>query len=75
MCRQEAHELLRKLTIESELQKLHFKEVLVKNRAIRKYLNPKEIGHAFDPKEYLGTAVEQVQLMIEKTRQERKTAS
>jgi adenylosuccinate lyase len=75
MGRQEAHELLRTLTIESELQKRHFKEILAKDRAIRKCLNPKEIEHSLDPKEYLGTAVEQVQLMIEKTRQERKALS
>ncbi len=75
MNRQEAHELLRKLTIESELKRRHFKEILVKNRAIRKYMNAKEVGYALDPEGYLGTAVEQVQLMIEKTHQERKARS
>jgi adenylosuccinate lyase len=73
MNRQEAHELLRKLTIKSELENCHFKEVLVKNKKIRKFLTKTEISDALDPQKYLGTAVEQVELMIKKTRRERKT--
>jgi adenylosuccinate lyase len=75
MNRQDAHELLRKLTIESESQGRHFEKVLSRNRVIRKYLDPEEIENALDPHRYLGTAVEQVQLMIEKTRRERKSRS
>jgi len=73
MNRQEAHELLRKLTSESELENCHFKDVLVKSKKIRKFLTGKEIDDALDPLKYLGTAIEQVKLMIEKTQQERKT--
>ncbi|MDH5447599.1 MAG: adenylosuccinate lyase [Candidatus Bathyarchaeota archaeon] len=72
MNRQEAHELLRKLTIKSEVENRHFKEVLVKNKKIRKFLTKTEISDALNPQKYLGTAVEQVELMIKKTRQERK---
>jgi adenylosuccinate lyase len=72
MNRQDAHELLRKLTIESESQAQKFKKILLGNRTIRRYLNPKEIENALDPHKYLGTAVEQIQLMIKKTRQERR---
>jgi len=73
MSRQEAHELLRKLTIKSELENRHFKEILVENREIRKLLNEKEIDDALDPHKYLGTAVEQVETLVKKTRDERKT--
>lgn len=72
MNRQETHELLRKLTIKSEVENRHFKEVLVKNKKIRKFLTKTEISDALNPQKYLGTAVEQVELMIKKTRQERK---
>lgn len=73
MNRQEAHELLRKLTIESELMKRRFKEILRSNKAIKKCLDEKEIDDALSPRKYLGTAVEQVERMIKRTRQERKT--
>lgn len=73
MSRQEAHELLRKLTIKSELENRHFEEILVENREIRKLLNEKEIDDALDPHKYLGTAVEQVETLVKKTRDERKT--
>ena len=72
MNRQEAHELLRKLTIKSEVENRHFKEVLVENRKIRRLLTKKEISDSLNPQKYLGTAVEQVELMIKKTRRERK---
>lgn len=73
MSRQEAHELLRKLTIKSELENRHFEEILVENSEIRKLLNEKEIDDALDPHKYLGTAVEQVETLVKKTRDERKT--
>ncbi len=71
MNRQEAHELLRKLAIASELDHRHFKETLVKDPTIRKFLNPQEIDLALDPEKYLGTAVHQVESMIRKTMDER----
>jgi adenylosuccinate lyase len=73
MNRQEAHELLRKLTIESERQNCSFKRILTKNEIIGKLLTQEEIGDALDPQKYLGTAFEQIDLMIKKTREERKT--
>jgi len=72
MNRQDAHELLRKLTIKSELEKRHFKEILVEDTEIRKFLTEKQITDALDPQKYLGTAVEQVERMIKKTKKERK---
>jgi adenylosuccinate lyase len=73
MNRQEAHELLRKLTINSELENRHLREVLVGNKTVRKFLTGKEVEQALDPWKYLGTAAKQVGQMIKKTRRERQT--
>jgi adenylosuccinate lyase len=59
--RQEAHELLRKLAIRSELEKRQFKEVLLKDKFVRSKLSAKEIDDALNPKNYLGTAVKQAE--------------
>lgn len=61
MNRQEAHELLRQLTIKSELEKRHFRNVLLENEAVRSMLSVEEIDSALDPKNYLGTAVKQAE--------------
>ncbi|MEM2080760.1 MAG: adenylosuccinate lyase [Candidatus Bathyarchaeia archaeon] len=61
MNRQEAHELLRQLTIKSELEKRHFREVLLENEAVRSMLSVEEIDSALEPKNYLGTAVKQAE--------------
>jgi adenylosuccinate lyase len=72
LSRQTAHELLRKLTIKSELQKRHFREVLLQDATVGKKLSKREIDVALNPKNYLGTATKQVNLMVEKTKMERK---
>jgi adenylosuccinate lyase len=72
MSRQEAHELLRKLTIKSESERRRFREILLANTIIRKKLNEKEIDASLKPSNYLGTAKEQVSRMIKKTMKERK---
>lgn len=59
--RQEAHELLRKLTLKSENEKKPFKQVLIEDEFVRKKLTEKEIDEALDPKNYLGTAVKQAE--------------
>jgi adenylosuccinate lyase len=59
--RQEAHELLRKLTIKSELEKRHFREILLEDKFVRSKLSEEEIGEALNPKNYLGTAIEQAE--------------
>jgi adenylosuccinate lyase len=59
--RQEAHELLRKLTIKSEDEKRHFKEILMDDKFVHGKLNEKEIDAALNPKNYLGTAVKQAE--------------
>jgi len=75
MNRQDAHELLRKLTIESEAGNRQFREILRENKAIQRYLKGKELDDALSPRKYLGTAVEQVDWMIRRTRHEREAAA
>lgn len=72
MNRQEAHELLRKLTIKSETEKQPFKKVVLEDRIVSKKLTEKEIGEALNPRNYLGTAVEQVKRVVKMTKRERK---
>jgi len=73
MDRQEAHEYLRMLTIKSEAEEQSFKAVLLKDEKVRKLLNEREITHALNPRNYLGTAVRQVERVVRKTLNERKT--
>lgn len=72
MNRQEAHELLRKLTTRSEVEKRPFREILLENEVVRGLLNEKEIDAALNPRNYLGTATRQVENIIQQTRFERK---
>lgn len=59
--RQEAHELLRRLTIKSALEKRPFKEVLLQDTFVKGKLNETEITEALEPKNYLGTAIKQAE--------------
>ena len=70
--RQEAHELLRKLTLKSEIEARHFKEILLEDKLVCKKLSKKEIDEALNARNYLGTAVKQVELTVRKTREERR---
>jgi adenylosuccinate lyase len=69
--RQEVHELLRKLTLKSEAEKRHFREILVEDKSTRGKLSVREIDEALNPVNYLGTAVRQVELTVQRTRKER----
>jgi len=70
--RQEAHELLRKLTIKSEIERQHFEDVLLEDKIVSRRLTKKEIDAALEPKNYLGTAKEQVARVVKRTMKERK---
>jgi len=59
--RQEAHELLRKLTIQSALEKRDFKQVLLQDKFVSSKMSEKEIDEALNPKNYLGTAIKQAE--------------
>jgi adenylosuccinate lyase len=59
--RQEAHEMLRKLTIKSAVEKKSFKQMLLEDKLMSSKLSEKEIDQALNPKNYLGTAVKQAE--------------
>jgi adenylosuccinate lyase len=54
------------------MEKQPFKRALLEDKTVRKMLNEKEINKALNPRNYLGTAIKQVELVIKKTRRERK---
>jgi adenylosuccinate lyase len=64
MGRQDAHELLRTIAMESYEKKLAYRDLLVKNKKVIEHMKPKEIDSALDPKNYIGTAVEQVERVV-----------
>jgi len=59
--RQEAHELLRKLTIKSAAEKKDFKQILLQDKFVNSNLSEKEIEEALKPINYLGTAMKQTE--------------
>lgn len=59
--RQEAHEMLRKLTIKSEVEKKDFKQILQEDAFVSSKLTESEIDVALNPKSYLGTAIKQAE--------------
>jgi adenylosuccinate lyase len=63
--RQEAHEMLRQLTIKSAVEKKHFKHVLMEDKTVGARLSEKEIDTALNSKNYLGTAVKQAERFAE----------
>jgi len=72
MNRQKAHELLRNLTIQSEVEKQPFKKILLQDKTVREKLSEKEIDRALNPRNYLGTAIKQIDIIIRNTKRERK---
>jgi adenylosuccinate lyase len=64
--RQDAHEILRKLTIQSALDKKEFKQVLLEDKFVSSKLTEKEIDLALNPKNYLGTSVKQAERFAKK---------
>jgi adenylosuccinate lyase len=72
MGRQKAHELVRELAVKSHSEQRLFNRVLSENDAVQKLLNKKEIEQALEPRNYLGTALEQIERVVKKTKNERK---
>lgn len=71
MGRQEAHELVRRLAIKSAQERISFKQVLLEDPNVMRLLNEREIDEVLDPENYLGTAIDQVELCIKKAKQGR----
>lgn len=64
--RQEAHEIVRSSAMEAHETGKHFKEVLLSKPDVEKYLSEEDINSLVDPDKYIGTAVEQVEAVIQK---------
>ncbi len=56
MGRQDAHELIRKTSMEAQKAGADFKLHLAANKAVATLMSEKEIGAALDPRSYLGTS-------------------
>lgn len=65
--RQEAHEILRQLTIKSTVENKTFKQSLIEDSFVSSRLGAKEIEDALNPKNYLGTAVKQAEKFANST--------
>jgi len=70
--RQKAHELVRQLAVKSHNEKREFKDVLSENSTIKELLTSEELEKVMDPRNYLGTVLQQIENVIKKTIHERK---
>jgi adenylosuccinate lyase len=70
--RKEAYELVRKLSLEALSKGGSFKELLLKNSFIKSFINEEELEEVLNPKNYLGTILDQIEAAIDKTIEERK---
>jgi len=68
--RQRAHEMLRRCSMKVYETGRHFKEILMEDEEIRRYLSEEEISELMNPENYLGTAVQQIEMVIESIRRE-----
>ncbi len=64
--RQLAHEIVRKCAMTARESGMHMKDALAGNEKVAEYLNESEIMRIMDQDNYIGTAVEQVEFLIEK---------
>ena len=69
--RQKAHSLVRDVSLQSERDGTPFRDDLLAHPEMRQYLSTREMDEALNPKNYLGTTLEQIDAMIKKTETER----
>jgi adenylosuccinate lyase len=69
--RQEAHELVRQIAMDSIKTRRPFKELLIENETVRAHLNEEEIKDALNPEKYLGKTKEIVDRAVKLTIKER----
>lgn len=69
--RQKAHSLVRDVSLQSERDGTPFRDDLLAHPVMRQYLSTREMDEALNPKNYLGTTLEQIDAMIKKTETER----
>ena len=66
--RQEAHEIVRTSAMEARESGKHMKDVLMSRPEVTEFISAREIEGVMDPEEYIGTAVEQVEAVVERLR-------
>jgi len=66
--RQEAHEIVRTSAMEARESGRHMKEVLMSRPEVTEFISAEEIEGVMDPEGYIGTAVEQVEAVVERLR-------
>jgi len=64
--RQEAHEILRKCGIASRKEGKGLKETIMKESKVTELVTVKELDDWLDPKNYIGTAIEQVERVVKR---------
>ena len=62
--RQKAHSLIRKIAMKAYTNNLDFKEALLSNSEIRRFLSPKEIEELFNPNRYIKVAKKRIKKLI-----------
>jgi len=63
--RQQAHEIVRTSAMEARETGRHMKDVLISRPEVTRYLDQEDIEHIMDPGHYIGTAVTQVEMLVE----------
>jgi len=66
--RQEAHEIVRTCAMEARESGRHMKDVLMSRTEVTGFISAGEIEGVMDPEGYIGTAVEQVEAVVERLR-------
>jgi len=72
MGRQEAHELVRQIAMESMKTRKPFRRLLVENNLVRAHVTEAEIADALDPQKYLGKTREIIDRAVKLTVEERR---
>ena len=62
--RQEAHELVRKITMEAEKKGVTFSQNVSNNEEVKKYLSNEEIDHCLKPNNYVGHSHEIIERVM-----------
>jgi adenylosuccinate lyase len=63
--RQEAHELLREAVIKARTEKISIRNVFNNQPTIKTKFTPQEVEEMLEPKNYIGTAVEQIEKLVD----------
>jgi adenylosuccinate lyase len=63
--RQEGHEILRQAAITARKEDKYMKDILYEDHKIKDLFTKEELSEMFDPHKYIGTAVPQVENLLQ----------